>query len=69
MNKEEAQRLARVEEKIDAIDKKLDSFIDSADHRYAPYATFKIVKNVVFGFVGMVLTTVSAAIISLVVRQ
>jgi hypothetical protein len=44
--------MARVETKLDVIEKKLDEFIECADKKYAS----KLTEKVVYGLVGMIIT-------------
>ncbi len=43
----DGERLARVETKLDDIEKKLDKFIDSADNKFASKLTERIVYSLV----------------------
>lgn len=69
------ERLTKVETKVGilvnsnsdehrSINKKLDSFIEAADKRYAS----KLTEKVVYGLVGMIITLVGAALITGVVQ-
>jgi hypothetical protein len=51
-NKNLGERMARVETKLDVIEKKLDEFIECADKKYAS----KLTEKVVYGLVGMIVT-------------
>jgi hypothetical protein len=51
-NKNLGERMARVETKLDVIEKKLDEFIECADKKYAS----KLTEKVVYGLVGMIIT-------------
>lgn len=65
------ERMAKVETKIenietnvDAINCKLDKFIESADNKYAS----KLTEKVVYGLVGTVLTIVTTAVLYLIIK-
>lgn len=51
-NKNLGERMARVETKLEVIEKKLDEFIECADKKYAS----KLTEKVVYGLVGMIVT-------------
>lgn len=77
--KTEIERLTIVETKLDGIDKKLDDFMESsnkrtddfikaADKKYADQQMFNVVKSLVFGMVGLILTGVLTALLALVIQ-
>lgn len=51
MNDKLGERMARLEEKVDNINDKLDDFIGSAESRFAS----KLTEKIVYGLVAMVL--------------
>lgn len=76
MAKETLVELAVAIEKIDALEKKVDSVQEAIketntklDNKYVTIEEFRLVRNIVYGLVAMILTTVFAAILKLVIFQ
>jgi len=53
-----------IRERMDSIESKMDTFIESADARYAD----KVVERVVYGMVATVLTIVVGAVVAVVIK-
>lgn len=67
MAKETLVELAVAIEKIDSLEKKVDDINIKLDNKYVTQEEFKLTRNIVYGIVAMILTTVFAAILKLVI--
>jgi len=55
------ERMARLEEKVDNINEKLDEFIKSAESKFAS----KLTERIVYGLVGLVLVAFLTKLLNL----
>lgn len=65
----EDTQIALMSQDITYIKKSVDDLTLKVDHNYVTKDEFKPVKQLVYGFVGLVLVSVIGAIMALVVRK
>jgi tetrahydromethanopterin S-methyltransferase subunit B len=60
---------AKVEQKVDTLIDEMKGVKDCLEKKYVRKDVFEPVKNIVYGFVGLILIAVAGALISLVVMK
>ncbi len=65
----QAVSIAVMKSDVSYVRKAVDDLTTKIDHNYVTKEEFTLVKNLVYGFVGLVLVAVVGAILSYVVRR
>lgn len=65
---EERREQSGVEVKLEFIIKELDEIKAKLEHNYVSQEAFKPVRNLVYGMVGLILTSVVGALIALILK-
>ena len=69
-NEEQAhgERLARIEERMKGLAQGVKAINDKLDNYFISRAEFTPIRNLVYGFTGLLLTGIVVALIALVIR-
>lgn len=68
MTDSEHELLARIDERTRLLQKEFEEFKTALTSKYVTHAEFRPVKFLVFGFVGLTLTSVVGALLTMVLR-